>query len=616
MALEKILNKTKKIAKGVLTTALAGSLFLSGCKKPEIIPVTLPTSAEKVIVLPENILNDVSSYNYNNGEIIFSNPTNYSVGDILVADISAKTPDGFLRQITGISSDNKTIQTKQAALEQAVETGYLEFQKQLTPAGKNKSGTIKSIEGVELIQGSAFDFNYQLTNVVLYDVDGNLSTTNDQILANGYINFNNSLDVKLNIENRKIDYFLFQNTITENSQIKITSNTSLSVDYEKTIWSKKFGAINIGYIPTPVGPLPVIVTPQLDVNVGVNGSVLVNIETDVTQTASLTGGVSYNNNQWNDLKNFTNSFNFNPPQVSGNLNFKGFAGIELDLLLYGVAGPYAGAEAYGKLNASGSPISWTLYGGLEVIAGAKIEALSKTWADYNATVISNENVLAQGGGGGFCGDGICGNSPGEDAFSCSQDCGGPPSTITDSRDGQVYNIIQIGTQWWMAENLNYDQNSYGDDWCWNNLVDNCNIYGRLYDWNAIMQGATSSISNPSGVQGICPTGWHVPSDAEWSNLVNYLGGDSVAGGKMKETGTSYWTTPNTGATNISGFTALPGGYRSAGWFGGINGYGHWWSATENSGLYARMHTLRYYSTQVYNSNEEKTDGRSCRCVKD
>lgn len=399
MNLEKILNKTKKIAKRVITTALAGSLFLSSCKKPEIVPITLPTSnTEKVIILPKGILDNLTSYNYNNGEVIFLNSVDYSVGDIIVAGISNKTPDGFLRQITSISSDKKKIQSTQATIEQAVEEGYLEYQEQLTPFSKNKSGTIKSMDGVDLIKGSAFDFNYQLTNVVLYDVDGNLSTTNDQILANGFINFNNSLDIKLNIANRKLDYFLFQNTVTENSQIKITSNTSLSIDKEKTIWSKKFGAITIGYIPTPVGPLPVVVTPQLDVNVGVTGNVLVNIATDVTQTASLTGGVSYNNSQWNDLKNFTNSFNFNPPQVSGNLNFRGFAGPKLDLLLYGVAGPYAGANAFLRLNASGSPnLSWTLYGGLEVIAGAKIEALSKTWVDYNATVISNEKILAQGG---------------------------------------------------------------------------------------------------------------------------------------------------------------------------------------------------------------------------
>ena len=608
MALEKILNATKKIAKGALTTALAGSLFLSSCKKHEIDPITLPTTPkiENVIILSGNTLNNISSYDYSNGTVIFSSPANYSVGDILVADTSTKTPDGFLRQITSVSSDTKTIQTKQAALEQAVETGYLEFQKNLTVFRQKETGT--ALEGVKLLDntGSAFEFEFLLTNVVLYDVDGNLSTTNDQILANGYINFNNSLDVKLNITKRKIDYFLFQNTITEESQIEITSNTSVSINKEKTIWSKKFGAIIIGYLPTPAGPLPVVVTPQLDVNVGVNGNVLVNIATDVTQTASLTGGVSYNNNQWNDLKNFTNSFNFNPPQVSGNLNFKGFAGSELSLLLYGVAGPYAEAVTYGKLNASGLPISWTLYGGLEVIAGAKIEALSKTLVDYNATVISNEQVLAQGGG-----------SP-------------QTSTMTDSRDNQVYNTVLIGTQWWMAENLNYNQNSYGNDWCYDNNNSNCNTYGRLYDWDAAMQGAVSSSNNPSGVQGVCPTSWHLPSDAEWKQLEMYLGmsqADADAtgwrgtdeGGKLKQTGTSLWATPNTGATNTSGFTALPGGmcgsYLSP-FFQDVGVEGNWWSATEESAGFGRFRDLDNTSMRVYRSNNTNVAGQSVRCVKD
>ena len=96
-------------------------------------------------------------------------------------------------------------------------------------------------------------------------------------------------------------------------------------------------------------------------------------------------------------------------------------------------------------------------------------------------------------------------------------------TFTDPRDGQQYEWVQIGGQVWMAENLNYDQDSYGNDWYYGNDTSLGDVYGRLYDWPAVMQGAGSSNNNPSGIQGVCPDGWHVPSDEEWKELEIQLG---------------------------------------------------------------------------------------------
>ena len=176
-------------------------------------------------------------------------------------------------------------------------------------------------------------------------------------------------------------------------------------------------------------------------------------------------------------------------------------------------------------------------------------------------------------------------------------------TFIDSRDGNEYNWVQIGDQVWMAENLaylprvnrvadgsedaagsyyyvyGYDGTNVADA----KATDNYATYGVLYNWTAAMDGEASSTTNPSGIQGVCLTGWHLPSDAEWTELTDYLGGTSVAGGKLKETGTTHWASPNTGATNETGFTALPGGGRGYdGTFFNIGGYGTWWSATEYS----------------------------------
>jgi uncharacterized protein (TIGR02145 family) len=211
-----------------------------------------------------------------------------------------------------------------------------------------------------------------------------------------------------------------------------------------------------------------------------------------------------------------------------------------------------------------------------------------------------------------------------------------PSTVTDY-DGNVYNTVIIGTQVWMKENLKTthyangtpiplvtgDSNwqaltSTSNAYCWyNDDVANKDTYGALYTWAAAMNGAESTTNNPSGIQGVCPTGWHLPSDAEWTQLTNYLGGESVAGGKLKETGTTHWNSPNTGATNETGFTALPGGSRSSnGTFGNIGNSGYWWSTTEYNATYSWHLSISYNSSNVFIYSYKKVLGFSVRCVRD
>ena len=161
------------------------------------------------------------------------------------------------------------------------------------------------------------------------------------------------------------------------------------------------------------------------------------------------------------------------------------------------------------------------------------------------------------------------------------------STFVDSRDSKKYNQVQIGEQVWMAENLNYDVPDNTTDVCYSNNADNCARYGRLYNWSTAMGGASSSSTNPSGVQGVCPVGWHLPSNAEWTQLTDYVGGTSKAGTKLKSsTGwNSYQNIP--AGTDEYGFSALPGGYgNSDGSFLNAGSNGIWWSATEGNAYYA------------------------------
>jgi uncharacterized protein (TIGR02145 family) len=196
--------------------------------------------------------------------------------------------------------------------------------------------------------------------------------------------------------------------------------------------------------------------------------------------------------------------------------------------------------------------------------------------------------------------------------------------VYDANDN-VYHVVYIGTQVWLKENLiaTTPWDASGDvplvsdplDWtsmttpgyCWYNNDERYKpVYGALYNWYA------------AGWRRLCPYGWHVPTNDEWDELIAFLGGTTVAGGKMKITGTDFWDVPNAGATNESGFTALGAGWRSwtDGTFISIRGIGVWWSANSSSETDA-------YSYRMYNWNEEinsnvllKTNGFSIRCIRD
>jgi len=207
-------------------------------------------------------------------------------------------------------------------------------------------------------------------------------------------------------------------------------------------------------------------------------------------------------------------------------------------------------------------------------------------------------------------------------------CGDP---FTDSRDSQTYTSVEIGTQCWMAESLNIgtmisgsssqSNNSTIEKYCYSNSTANCDEYGGLYQWNEMMQYSTTP-----GTQCICPDGWHLPTDAEWCALeqevdptitcssTGWRGVDG--GGKLKEAGTTHWLSPNTGATNSSGFTALPGGYRDTnGSFLNLTYHANFWSSSEN-GSNAWYRNLYYNNAQVYRYSYDKSSGFSVRCLRD
>ena len=231
----------------------------------------------------------------------------------------------------------------------------------------------------------------------------------------------------------------------------------------------------------------------------------------------------------------------------------------------------------------------------------------------------------------------CGNSAPVALNQTTSACPGVPCTgiPTVTYGGQVYNTVQIGTQCWFKENLNIGMriNGFGEQtnnsiiekYCYNDLESNCNIYGGLYQWNETMQYIIAT-----GAQGICPSGWHIPTDGEWCYVTQFLDPTlncetgwigTNAGGKMKSTGTiqagtGLWNSPNAGATNESGFTAFPAGYRYfyGGAFDYIGSYGAWWSSSEVDPANSWSLYMGNNNSDIYRFGSIKDNGFSVRCL--
>ncbi len=272
--------------------------------------------------------------------------------------------------------------------------------------------------------------------------------------------------------------------------------------------------------------------------------------------------------------------------------------------------------------------------------GSAVAARGVCWSTSQNPTIADSKISSGTGSGSFMSS-ITGLTPGtvyyvrayatnnigtgygsQQTFTTTSD--GLSGTVTDI-DGNVYNTVTIGTQVWMAANLKTTKYRNGDqipnvsnDVTWAALITGAYCYynndaptykatyGALYNWYSVADS-----------RNIAPTGWHVPTGAELLILETFLGGEGVAGGKLKETGTTHWQSPNTGATNSSGFTAFPGGSRfGSGTFESIGSNGSWWSSSESDASYAHFRGLGYNYAYFSYRYANKMDGISVRCVRD
>lgn len=299
------------------------------------------------------------------------------VGDIILGGITTITPEGFLRRVTSVqtSDSHLVFATEQATLAEAFESLSVYETHQMTPSDIQEINTTAGIELVSTPSVNGFgDFNWELTDAVLYDDDGNLSTQDDQIVANGNIYTKPDIKIRIRIEHFDLKEFYFSSTTTVQTGFTVSSKLKLSVPFiQKSLLPRpiKLGVIYVG---------PLIVTPTLDLVAGISGSISGGLSEKTTSTSTSTAGIWFLENQIQIQKKFENNFSYEPRNwdFTQKVSFKASIGPKVSAKIYGVLGAYARAGIGVKLDIAPNenPLI-TMKGGLEVSVGASITIIDK-----------------------------------------------------------------------------------------------------------------------------------------------------------------------------------------------------------------------------------------------
>jgi len=381
--------------KAVMPLAFSLALLLFGCPNPEQQKSSQTTSqqapqlknelAKNTYVLDSSQLASMISISSN--RITFSRNVNYSSGDILDIDSCSKAPFGDLVKVDSVSGN--TIKTEPATIDEAVKNADYSVDFSINAASTNKSER-------DLSSTIRIPFN----NLVVYDVDGKTSTPADEVVANGGFSLDLSGHLDINIKKFQMQKFTLECMGHDRLGLNLDSRISDPNFHKKDIIATydKIPAIRI-LLPT-VPPFPIIIRPELDAFIGIDGSLNAESGARLDQESYFTLGLSYEGKKWTPIKSFTNSFDFNPPSVSS-LDLKVYAGADANFLLYDSAGVYLGPDAYFKFVSESNSLD--LYKGLEAILGVDVKFLGKTLADYHKQIPVYEKLVKSfpiNGGGG------------------------------------------------------------------------------------------------------------------------------------------------------------------------------------------------------------------------
>jgi MYXO-CTERM domain-containing protein len=320
-------------------------------------------------------------------------------GDVLVSEPTTVAPDGFLRRVLSVEdqADGVSVETTAAALEEAVTRGSASYDATLVAPQVREVAALRP--GVKVavdksdVAGAFVDVG--LTDVVLYDGDGNPATTNDQVVAKGSIRFEPNLHFSAQVHNAQLETFEFKVTVDETARLEVGSKVDLA---QFSAGPFELARVDCNPITLWMGPVPLILTPHLTVTIGGDGKVTVGIGTAVTQHATFAGGVAFNNGTWTPIWSFTNTFGFESPTVTLEARAQVWAAANVDVMVYGVAGPYLTARRYFVLDVK--PLEapwWTLTGGFKVDAGVQVDIriiFKRLAFGYSENLVDRSEVIA------------------------------------------------------------------------------------------------------------------------------------------------------------------------------------------------------------------------------
>ncbi len=563
--------------KKLLLIGLTYALILLSCKKDTSSDNNIDPIMElgpKTIIIDNSTAMTIQAVD--STQIIFSGNTeqlqSLAPGSIIISGITANAPNGFLRKISSIVKNGSiyTIKTIQSTLTEAFLSLHIDFT------------TTSAL------------FSITPPDIILYDVDGNTNTTSDQIKINVNLGLSPRFHIKTDISNFTLDSAKIDGNFEGTLITSITAGGSVgSISKEINIYTQPIGLFTIP-------GTPIVVTASLRVSLGVNGSINVQVIASDSKSSNINAFIEYKNGKWDKgyVRTMDNQYTFSG--LVGNANAKIYVEPAIDFKLWGSDWAKGSITSQGYLQATGqlfpSP-SCELKAGISAGAEANLEFFGWTFSAASYPNIFDYSKLL---------------------YTCPPQ---NPGVVTDI-DGNIYHTIVIGTQTWLVENLKTSRYRNGDaittglsdvQWqstssgafsIYNNNSSNNTTYGKLYNWYAV--------TDP---RQIAPLGWHIPTDAELGTLLTFLGGEPLAGGKLKETGTIRWQAPNTGATNTSGFTGLPGGFRLS-TYNDIGLNGNFFSSSVRNSTDVWIYYLDYLGAGFFRTWSPKYAGLSVRCLKD
>jgi len=320
------------------------------------------------------------------------------VGDIMVSGVSENAPNGYLRKVADIAylGESIIITTEPAMLEEAIQDGSVFIQETLSPEQVTSLNALPGVTMLPTNERAPLTFTFQIDDVVLYDLDGDLSTDHDQVLASGFIEFDMAFISYLRMRFFQVERFSLTNSNSIRNSLKITTGSVLyTLEEEMILATQVFSPITI-----MAGHVPIVFVPILDLVAGADGSVVLWLSAEVSTELSMRAGIQYQDfSGWSPIAHVDYAFSFTPPVPQYAASLKGYIGPRFNLYLYGAAGPYVNITPYLQIDVEPQKTPWwTLYGGIDVPVGFRaIDQLAKVLGldDHEVVAIDIKQIIAQ-----------------------------------------------------------------------------------------------------------------------------------------------------------------------------------------------------------------------------